>query len=228
MSKSKGSFVRKQILSILRSASDGVGFNDLVSKFTPREDSTPYYEKATRPTISFYLTELQKQGYVQRDVSTRKYKLTAEGNKYVRLSEIVDCILSSTALDSIIVDQSARKEKEENEEISVAYMLASIRMDGIHSLALMRERLRRTQPLGWGIDILNYASKTGMLRDKDIGDFKKALEGRASMEELEAIQKRLRITWRRLFKGVERLTIVETVRPQLLLEKLERDLLEKD
>jgi DNA-binding PadR family transcriptional regulator len=225
MSKSKGTVVKKQILSILHSTSNGIGFNELVSKFIPRKASTSYYGRASRPTISACLKELQKQGYVHCDIDTRKYEITAEGNKYAKLSEIVDYILSSTALDSLF-DFSAREEKQKSEEISAAYMLATAKTDGRHSIALLRERLRRTQPMLWEIDIVNYATETRMLNDKDIGYFKKAVEGRASIPELETIQKKLRIIWKRLFKGVERLTVVETVRPQLSLERLERKLLE--
>ena len=225
MSKSKGTLVKKRILSILHFASNGIGFNELVSKFTLGKASTSYYGGASRPTISASLKELQKQGYVHCDIDTRKYKITAEGNNYAKLSEIVDYILSSTAIDSRF-DFSAQKEKQESEEISAVYMLAIAKKDGRHSLALLHERLERTEPMLWEIDILKYAIKTRMLNKKDMEGFNKAVEGRASIRELETIQKKLRIIWKRLFKGVDRLTVVETVRPQLSLEKLERKLLE--
>ncbi len=226
MNKHKSVIIRRRILHFLNSANNGLGFNELVSKLNQRKVSAFYYDAASRPTVSASLKELQQDGHVQRDVGTRKYKITAGGKKYAKLSEIVDCILSSTKLDSVF-DWSAEREKEKTEEISAAYMLATCKKDsGEHALAILHEKLKRTKPMLWDFDIVTYAIETEMLNDKDVGNFKKAVEGKASVEELAAILRKLKAVGKRLFKGVERLTIVEMVNPQLSLENLKKKLQE--
>jgi hypothetical protein len=240
-SKSKIGTMKLKILDFVSANDNGLGFKELASKFESHPLKTQEQGKkripklnlrkrdydwvsASVPTVSKALTELQEEGLIQRDPRTKKYKITAKGKQYAKLSEIVDYIVSSIAVDSVF-DWSMPKEKEEVEEVSAAYMLVTAKKDGAHGLALLHERLKRTQPMLWEIDVVNYAIETRML---NVEGFEKAVKGRASIQELEELQKKLRMIWKRLFKDVERLTVVETVRPQLLLEKLERKLQESN
>jgi len=222
VTKTKDS-LKYKILSLIKgNMPNGVGFNKIWKEFKGRKGKANYYSViGSKSTLSNILKGLSKEGFIQRDLDNRLYKITAEGQKYLKRSEIVEMILSSTALDSLF-DWSAKKEQEKAEEISAAYMLVETRKEAPHSLALLHERLSRTQPFLWHIDVLNYALKVELLTDKDIETVKNTLKGKASLETMELLQKKLKSVWKELFDGVQRLTIVETVSPQLLLENIEK------
>lgn len=209
---------------IRNSMPTGIGFNNIFDIVRGKKNEGSYYDViGSKSTLSKILYRLREKGFIEKSESSRRYVATEEGEKYLKRSEIVDIILSSNALDSFF-DFSAEKEKEKAEEISAAYMLATAKKGyGNHTIAILHERLSRTHPI-WDIDVLNYAIEMGFLNEKDTEILKNAVKGSVSIEKLDAFQKKLKTVWEELFKGVERLTIVETVNPQLLLEQIERRL----
>jgi len=223
LNKTKGSLDHKIVQLIKENMPNGLGFNDLFDMMKGKKGEAGYGKAiGSRSTLSKSLRWLRKAGFIQQDSDSRRNITTADGQKYLERSEIVDFILSSTALDSLF-DWNAEKEQERAEEISAVYMLVNAKKDAPHALAMLHYRGHRSQPLVWDADVLKYISLgANLLSEKDI---KKALEGTASLEELALLQKRIRAVWKKLFNGVERLTVVETVSPQLLLEKIEKKLI---
>jgi hypothetical protein len=218
----------KLLLALIEKAgSKGLSWTEIWEKMNAKEKTLVLlkngkvmvqYRKliGSKDTFSKMCKFLEKSGYIESDIETRKYRLTDDGQKYIQKSEIVDSILSSNQIDTYFQDWSPSSKQPAATLINLAQTTQTLEQGlSSHSLALLISRGRRTQPLEWLKDIMDYAIAVGLL------DENKRVNILTNKDELEKL-------WKELFNGTERLTVIETVKPQLLLESLEQRLFESD
>lgn len=171
----------------------------------------PQKNIGSKTTLSKKLKVWEKNGYIERDVETRKYRLLKDGKKYLQKSDIVDSILSSKYIDTYFRNWSPSSKEPASTLYNLVQTTQSPEQGSSHSIPLLISRARRTQPLEWLRDVIDYAKDIGLLDDKKQSDI---LTNKVALEKL----------WKELFGGVERLTVVETLKPSLLLNSLEHEL----
>ena len=208
------------ICSLLKSEPKGLGFNELFSKM---ESGASYDTTAkNKTTLSNALKRLLKEGYIDRDVDTRKYKLSDDGKKYLQRSEIVDWILSSGLLDSY---SEWTYWKRMPEEIAAVYVLLEAKKDATpKAFSVPMKRTHRLKAMSWDDDFLDFALMDGSLNKTDAEILSKMFKGEASFSDMNALERKIKEVWEKLFRGVERVTIVETVNCKLLFEKITHNL----
>ena len=184
--------------------------------------SGTYHTFASKPTISSALQEGIKQGFIQHNIITHKYKATTDGTKYLEKFEIADFILNSSYWDYAFSWNPTSK-KPEVEVYNMTQGKESL--DNI--LSFLGEKLKRTKSADWKQwrdDVISYALAHGLLKENTVRVLSKFGSEEVSQSEVDLLKSDLRNVWKEIFKGVERVTVVETLDPQLLLERIEQSL----
>jgi hypothetical protein len=204
---------------------DGVG--KLIPQTVLRKKGTypsgTYHTFASKPTISSALQEGIKQGFIQHNIITHKYKATTDGKKYLKKFEIADFVLNSSYWDYYF-SQNPTSKKPEVE----VYTTTQGKESSDNILLFLNRRLERTKSADWKQwkkDIINYARAMNLLKENAVPIFSKLCSEEVIPEsEVDFLKSELRNVWKEIFKGVERVTVVETLDPQLLLERIEQSL----
>jgi hypothetical protein len=201
---------------------------------TPRLENHKVVVRQSKPigskaTLSKMLKSWEQRGYIEKDIATRKYRLSSDGSKYIQKSDIVDSILSSNEIDTYFGSWNPSNK----ESTSTVYNLAEIKPliqtqmieeGSIHCLPLMLKREQRTKPLDWFNDIIEYSVQMGLLNSEIANIWQDIQNQTAPPNDVEFFQQKIKELWQVLFKGVERLTVVETFQPQLFIKDLEKNL----
>jgi hypothetical protein len=161
---------------------------------------TDYFQVGSRHTIIEALKRLQKQGRAKKDIDNRRYMITSQGGVYLKKLEVINHILASNYLDVDFCWNPTNKRPEME-----VYNLIQGKETADNIMAFLKVRLRSTKLMDLEQlknDVIKYALVMGLVKEKS----------------------EFRDVWKEVFKGVERITVVQTLDPQLLLERIEQSL----
>jgi predicted transcriptional regulator len=177
--------IEEEIVKALAQEPEGLSFTELYSRL--RELKKDYYRQVrSYSTLSNGLKSLIRKGLVQRDMDSRKYLLTKEGQTRVIGLGLVDQILSCGFID-MYSDWASTS----------TYILIDAEKGCSDRAIMVPYKRLQTHGLDWTPEIKEIAEMEGLDYEKD-------------KEKV----------WEALFKGVNRVILVEMFEPALLLEKL--------
>ena len=214
------------LLKFLKECPEGIRLTDFEKILTGRLDSRgiiDYYQVGSRHTIIEALKRLQKEGRVKKDVDSRKYIMTPEGQQYLEKLEIVEYLLSSNYWDSQFSWNPASKEPELG-----TYNFVKLDKSATgHSMALLDSRLQRLKMNSWQSwlkDVVDYAVQADLLDNEGLLILAKLESGQESIEDLKFLAEKVKSIWGTIFKDVKRMILVQYVDPQLMLERITTEL----
>jgi DNA-binding PadR family transcriptional regulator len=232
LTKEKVSLLTTRIVQLLKSEPNGLRKNIIYSRFRPNakqaKSKAPLhpmapsynYETATKPTIDKAMKEGIIRGLIQFNPLTRHYSATTKGKEYLEQLNIADWVLKSNYwFSDFSWDSTSRA--------PAAAIYNMIRIQGEesgHSAGLLKNRMSRTKPLEWFDDFLDYVIKIGLLDAGSYQIWRKLQEGKATENEVDLFQEKIRNLWQTVFQGVKRMTVVETVNPSLMFERIDKSL----
>ena len=191
------------MLQFLKEQPKGIRLTDFEKILQDRVISrgvTDYFQVGSRHTIIEALKRLQKQGHAAKDIDSRRYVITSRGEQHLDKLGVVKHILSSDYWDSDFLWSPTSKQPAME-----VYNMLQGKETADNALLFLKARLQTTKLMDLEQlknDLINYAIKMGFVKEKS----------------------EFRDVWKEVFKGVERITVVQTLDPQLLLERIEQSL----
>jgi predicted transcriptional regulator len=209
--------IEVEIVKILKDKPEGLPFTEIYERLKHRGD---YYKQARSPnTVSEALKSLVKKGLVQRDIDSRQYLLTKEGQERGIVFELVDAILSCRFTYTYRMHpedlgkkpNSIMKGETKGRKIGAVYVLTEQGMGEPISCGIVNlheGEFLHENPY-WLRDIFRYA-----LREKLINE--DYFSGKKKFDDIEA--KELDKLWSRLFGETRIFMTLFLINPQELLE----------
>jgi DNA-binding PadR family transcriptional regulator len=210
------------LLKFLKECPEGIRLTDFEKILKGRLHSrgiNEYYQVGSRHTIIEALKRLQKEGRAKKDVDSRRYIITPEGQQYLNKLEIVECLLSSNYWDSQFSWNHTSKEPE----LGTYNLVQADRTESGHSMALLVSRLQRLKMDSWQSwlkDVVDYAVQADLLDNEGLLILARLESQQESSEDLKLLIEKVRVIWSTIFKGVKRMMLVQYIDPQLMFDRI--------
>ena len=214
------------LLKFLKECPEGIRLTDFEKILKGRLHSTgvnEYYQVGSRHTIIEALKRLQKERYADKDIDSRRYIITPNGQQYLNKLEIVEYLLSSNYWDSQFSWNPTSKEPE----LGTYNLVQADRTETGHSMALLVSRLQRLKMDSWQSwlkDVVDYAVQADLLDKEGLLILARLESRQESSEDLKLLVEKVKVIWGTIFKGVKRLMMVQYVDPQLMLDRIMTEL----
>ena len=182
------------LLKFLKECPEGIRLTDfekILKGSLVSRGINDYYQVGSRHTIIEALKRLQKEGRAKKDIDSRRYIITPEGQQYLKKLEIVEYLLSSNYWDSQFSWNPASKEPE----LGTYNLVQADKTETGHSMALLVSRLQRLKMNSWQSwlkDVVDYAVQADLLDNEGLLILAKLESGQESIEDLKLMIKKVK------------------------------------